>query len=129
LSAYLGAVFLVLGFIALLKVLGLVERSKRVVATSRAAMSTLSDGALDDAQKEAAMQTHAKSLGLDFVFLAAGLAVAVLAPAGVIFLLDGAGVLSFDAVVDATFSLELILGGTLLMVIVFWLDGRRRRGV
>jgi hypothetical protein len=47
----------------------------------------------------------------------------------VIFLLDGAGVLSFDAVVDATFSLELILGGTLLMVIVFWLDGRRRRGV
>ncbi len=58
-SAYLGAVFLVLGFIALLKLLGLVERSRRVVATSRAAMSALSDKTLDDDQKEAAMQTHA----------------------------------------------------------------------
>ena len=128
-SAYLGAVFLVLGFIALLKLLGLVERSKRVVATSRAAMSTLSDGELDDAQKEAAMQAYARSLGLDFVLLTAGLAVALLAPAAVIFLLDRVGVLSFDAVIGATFSLELILGGTLLMVIVFWVDGRRRHGV
>ena len=128
-SAYLGAVFLVIGFIALLKLLGLVERSRRVVATSRAAMSALSDETLDDDQKEAAMQSHAKRLGLDFLLLTAGLAVALLAPAGVIFLLDRAGVLSFDAVISATFSLELIFGGTLLMIIVFWMDGRRRHGV
>jgi hypothetical protein len=129
LISYLGAVFLVLGFIALLKLLGLVERSKRVVATTRAAMSTLSDRELDDTQKEAAMQAHAKSLGLDFVVLAAGLATALLAPAGGILLLDRAGVLSFDAVIGATLSLELVLGGTLLMVLVLWLDGRRRDGV
>jgi hypothetical protein len=129
LSAYLGAVFLVAGFIVMLKLLGLVERSRRVVATSKAAMAALSDKELDDDQKEAAMQTHAKSLGLDFVLLTARLAIALLAPAGVILLLDRAGVLSFDAVISAVFSLELILGGTLLTVIVFWVDGRRRHGV
>ena len=128
-SAYLGAIFLVVGFIVMLKLLGLVERSRRVVATSKEALAALSDKELDDGQKEAAMQTHAKSLGLNFVLLAAGFAMALLGPAGVIWLLDRAGVLSFDAVISAAFSLELIFGGTLLTVIFLWVDSRKRRGI
>ena len=65
---YAGAIFLVIGFIIVLKVFKLVEKSTRVIDISRRAVADLRSSELDDDAKESAMQSHAKQLfGLFFL--------------------------------------------------------------
>ena len=72
---YAGALFLVIGFIAILKIAGLVEKSTRVIAISKQAVAVLRDEGMSDDEKENLMQGHAKQLaGLFFLLTIGGLA-------------------------------------------------------
>jgi len=126
--AYAGATFIVIGFAMIINVLGLVEKSMKVIATCRDSVRVLSDRSLDDDHKEAAMQANAKILGWFFLVFLVGGAVALVAPTAVIWLLDFFGLISFDAVMEAILSIEFIVVGSLLAVAILWIGNRRRHG-
>jgi len=125
--SYAGAGCMMVTFVVLLRVLGVAERSRRVLAISRRAFEDFRSSELDDDAKEEAMQAHAKVLGALFVVLTLSVAVCVTAPLAVIWLLDLATVLSFDEVLTAALTWQLIAGGTLLAVALAWLDNRPHR--
>lgn len=117
---YAGAVFLVIAFVFILEALKLPARAGEVVAISQGSLGTLRDPALSDAEKEKSLQRHAVRLFALFFQLALGGAAALLLPAGVIWLLDRAGVVSFDGVIGVASSWTFILASTLVVVLVLW---------
>jgi hypothetical protein len=119
--AYGGAVFVGLTFIALLKTFKLLETAPHVTAVSTLAFRDLRDPLLDDEAKEVRMRGHAKALGLLFMRLTVGTLAAVAAPLGVVWLLDAAGVVSLNRVLDALASWPLLVAGTLGMMAQLWL--------
>ena len=128
-SSYIGAIFLVVGFIVLLHVFDLVTKSIRVINLSKKSLSDFSNPELNDDQKEELMQEYAKQIGLLFILLTVGAAVALLAPAAIVWVLDKMGLMSFDDVMQLILSWEFIIGGTILMIITLWLGKRRKSGV
>ena len=123
---YLGAAILVIGFVVCLKLFGLVERANSVFALSRESMAVLKNADMDDDAKEAAMQSHAKKLFGLFFTLTLGCVLALALPAGIVWLLDLAGVMSFDAVIEFTISWEFLLATTALLVLVVAVKGRKK---
>lgn len=113
---FAGAIFVIVSFLVLVNWFGLVERSMRVFAVSKQAMGDLTDPALDDDSKETAMRLHGKTLTILFLLLTAGGFGAVVAPLGVIALLDAAAILLFDDVMDALLSWWMIATAIVLMV-------------
>jgi hypothetical protein len=71
------------------------------------------------------MQAHAKRLFVLFFLLTLGAAAALLLPVGVIWLLDGAGVFSYDGVLRVLLSWEFLLGTTAGAALFFWTRSRR----
>lgn len=115
---YAGAVFLVIGFIFILKILRLVDHSTRVVNISKRAIEDLRSAELDDDAKESAMQSHAKHLfGLFFLITLGGVA-AVCLPIGVIWGLDRLQLVSIDAVLGVALSWPFLIVTTALISIV-----------
>ena len=127
-TAFAGAAFVIVGFLVLMALFGLVERSLRVVAVSKQATRDLTDSSLDDDAKESAMRVHAKTLGGLFVLLTAGAAAAVGAPLGVIAILDAAAVLSFASVMEALLSWWMIAAAVVLTGAVSVFGKRRSDG-
>lgn len=124
---YAAAIFLVIAFIWILKISRIVENSARVVSITRNSIADLRNPALDDDAKEAAMQTHAKHLfGLFFLITIAG-ASAVLAPLGVIWVLDRFDLLSLDGVVGVTLSWQFLLASTLVISLLLFAARRSRQ--
>jgi hypothetical protein len=121
-SAYGGAAFVGLAFISLLKAFRLLEKAPRVMAISAHVLRDLRDPQLDDAAKEVRMRDHTKALGVLFARLAGGLLVALAAPIGVVWLLDAAGVVSLNGVLDALSSWPMLIGGTVGVMGQLWLD-------
>lgn len=124
-----GGLLVIIGFVLIAKYSGLVEKSLQVVAVSRQALSVLHNSELSDDDKEVAMRAYAKTLGRLFIVLTIGTTIALLSPVGVIWLLDATGLLQLEAVLDALMSPTLILGGTLMMIIVSQIGGKKRDGV
>ena len=114
---YIAAVFIVVAFVVLLKVLGLYEKSLKVVSISRSAASELADTNKNDEQKEQAIQAYARSLGGLFIKLAAGITVAILFPLGLVWLLDVAGLLMLDRVISIASRWEFLLAGLVLALL------------
>ena len=115
---YVGAMFLVVGFIFILKISRLVEKSTRVIDISKEAVAILRDAERSDDAKEAAMQSHAKQLtGLFFLITLGGIA-AVFAPVAVIWGLDRLELVSLDAVLNVALSWPFLVATTMLIVIV-----------
>ncbi|MCA9257071.1 MAG: hypothetical protein KDA33_15585, partial [Phycisphaerales bacterium] len=100
----LGAVFLVAGFVAVIRALGLAETGRHVVAEARQSVSVVRNGALGDDQKEKALQQSAKKLFRSFFTLALGGAAALFAPLLVVWIADALGWISLNAVIDASLS-------------------------
>ena len=119
-----GAVFVIAGFLFLMTLFGLVERSARVFVVSKAATRDLTDSTLDDDAKETAIRAHAKTLGGLFVLLALGGFGAVVAPLGVIALLDAFAIVSFDNVMNALMSWWMIGAAAIVFAAVV---ARKRR--
>ena len=115
---YAGAIFLVIGFIFILKISGLVEKSTRVIDISKQAMSQLRNSELSDDDKEIAMQAHSKKLvGLFFLITIGGIA-AVFLPFAVIWGLDWLGLISVDAVLGVALSWPFIIVTSIVIIVV-----------
>jgi hypothetical protein len=122
---YAGAIFLVVGFIVILKVSRLVEKSTQVIDISRQAIAILRDAERSDDDKEVAMQSHAKHLaGLFFLITLGGIA-AVFAPVTVIWGLDRLGLVSLDGVLSVALSWPFLIATTVLIVIVLFVKRAR----
>ena len=122
-EGWLGASLLVAGFLALCRLLGLLASARRVLDISNAAFTVMGNPTLDEDTREQEMQRHAISLFGLFLRLFVGGAVAVLIPAGCLWLLDLAGWLSLEASLDTGFSLTFILLVTVVSIIT-WLAWR-----
>ena len=112
--ALAGAIFLVVGFVSLVRMFGLVRRSGEVFDLARASLAVLRNSSLDDAAKESALQSHATRLFSLFFLLTAGAGLALALPAGIIWILDVLQVVSLRAVLDVTLSWQFLLGSTLV---------------
>jgi len=112
--ALAGAIFLVVGFLALVRMFGLVRRSGEAFDLARASLAVLRNSSLDDAAKESALQSHATRLFSLFFLLTAGAGLALALPAGIIWILDVLQVVSLHAVLDVTLSWQFLLGSTLV---------------
>lgn len=122
---YAGAIFLVVGFIVILKISRLVEKSTRVIAISKRAVAELRDVELSDDAKESAMQNHAKQLAGLFVLITMGGTAAVLVPIAVIWGLDQLALVSIDAVFNVALSWPFFVGTTVLIVIMLVVNRAR----
>lgn len=120
-----GAAFLVVGFVWLLEALKLPGKAKEAVGIGRRSLAALRDPDLADEGKEEALQRFAIRQFVLFFQLAVGGFAAVFLPAAVIWLLDLAGVLSFDAVMGLATSWEFLLASTLAVTSALWLISRR----
>jgi hypothetical protein len=114
---YAGAIFLVIGFIFILGITGLVEKSTRVIDIAKQAVTELRDSELSDDDKELAMQSHAKQLGKLFLLITLGGLAAVFLPLAVILGLDRLTLISIDAVLDVALSWSFLGVTTVLMVV------------
>lgn len=118
--AWLGGLILVVGFLAFLRLFGLVEKSQRVMGIAGAAMAVVRNPALSDRDKETAMQAHARQLFGLFGWLSLGGGLAVLVPLGVVWLLERVGLMSLTAVIDTTLSPLFIIVTVVLSCGYFW---------
>jgi len=116
-----AALFLVLGFLALLAALRVPSRAGDVVSRSRQALADLRSATMDELEKEQAVQAHAKALFGSFFVITALSAVALAAPAGVVWLMAASGLVDFDAALDATLSWPVLGGATVAGLAVVWL--------
>ncbi len=111
----IGGIVLVVGFVVFLKLFGVVERSRKVIETSKSSMGIINDRNLDDYQKESALQQHAKELLLQFLLILAGSAAAFFISYGIIWLMELSDLVKVDEVIELTLSLKFIAS----IVIIF----------
>jgi hypothetical protein len=123
--ALAGAIFLVVGFVALVKAFGLVRKCGEVLALARSSLAVLRNPALDDDAKESALQSNAMKLFSLFVLLTGGAALALALPAGLIWILDVLHIVSLRAVLETTLSWQFLLASTLIGVVAWHLMHRR----
>jgi len=124
-TALAGATVLAAGFLLLVRLFRVVERSGEAVATARLALSDFRHPGLDDDAKEVALQRHARRLFALFAAITLGGAAAIGLPAVLVWLLGQSGLVSFDAVLATALSWPFILGGTGLGIAAFALMRRR----
>ena len=122
---YAGAIFLVIGFIFILKISGLVEKSTRVINISKQAMSQLRNPELSDDDKELAMQAHSKKLVVLFFLITIGGIAAVFLPFAMIWGLDHLGLISVDAVLGVALSWPFIVVTSVVIIVVLVIKRKR----
>lgn len=124
--SYIGAIILVIGFIVLIKYLKVFEKSSKVLIIAKQSIVIISDSKSSDLQKEIAMQKNAKELLLLFLIITLGSFIALAIPSALVWLMELAGVLSFQSVIDTTLSWAFIVGSIIISVVVMWLMGRKK---
>lgn len=122
---YAGALFLVIGFVFILKIAGLVEKATRVISISKQAFAVLRDAGMSDDEKEILMQDHAKQLALLFFLLTVGGIAAVFLPFAVIWAFDLAGWISVDAVLAVALSWPFITATSIVIIVAFVVNRKR----
>jgi len=122
---YAGAIFLVVGFVVVLKIAGLVEKATRVIDISKHAVAILRDPAMSDDDKESAMQSHAKQLAGLFLLLTLGGVAAIFLPLAVIWVFDRLELLSIDAVLHVALSWPFIIATTVVIILVLVVKRKR----
>jgi Na+-translocating ferredoxin:NAD+ oxidoreductase RnfD subunit len=120
-TAFLGAVALVIGGIALMKVFGVFSRALQAVHTSRSALEVMNDPAYGDDRKAALLQAYSISLLRSFVDLLIRGVGSIAIPVGLLWTLECAGLLSLEAVWDLMRSWAFLLGGGIAAMAAFWL--------
>ena len=124
-TEYAGAIFLVVGFIVVLKLFKLVDKSNCVINISRQAVADLRNTELDDDAKELVMQRHAKQLfGLFFLITIGGIA-AVFLPLAIIWGLDRLHIVSLDAILGVALSWPFVIAATVLITVAFFINRAR----
>jgi hypothetical protein len=121
---FLGAVLIVGGMVGLIQVAGLFPRAVRAMHTSRAAFHVINDSELADERKESLLQKYSLSLLKSFLDLSVRGAAAILIPIVALWIVDVAGILSFNAVLDLALSWPFLIGGLAASIAVSWLFER-----
>ena len=122
-----GEIVLILGFMILLKVFGLIGRTKKVTGVARSALEVVRDRDLDDRQKEAATQKYAKELFSLFIVIAGASLIALGIPLGIVWIMELANLLTVAEVISATLTLEF-LGIAVVLSVGMFLWGKTRFG-
>ncbi len=117
----IGAVWLVVGFITLVKILDLFRKSTDAIGVAKLAYADFKNPRLSDDAKEIALQGYAKKLFSLFWRITFGIMVALGLPIGLLWLLEQINMLSLNAVMATTLSWEFLLVSTLFAVVVFWI--------
>ena len=125
-SDFLGACFLVVGFLLGMRLLGLVGKATEVIRVSRMAVADLGNPELDDSAKELALQEHAKRLLVLFLLLSFGSFLSLALPLVFVWLLERLNVLRVRSVMATALSWEFVLFSTVILTAVAWL-GRQAR--
>jgi hypothetical protein len=120
-TALFGAVFLVIGMIALMKVFGLFPRGLQAVRTARQALGVMYDPACGEDRKESLLQAYSIALLKAFVDLSIRGVGSLAIPVGLLWGLEFAGVLSLEAVLALTRSWPYLLGSVIAAIVVVWL--------
>ena len=120
-TSFFGALFLVIGVIALMKVFGLCPRALQAVCTARSALDVMHDPACGDDRKESLLQAYSVSLLRSFVDLLIRGVGSLVIPVGLLWGLEFASVLSVEAVLELTRSWPFLLGGVIAASAVLWL--------
>lgn len=121
-----GAVFLILSFLILARILDIPARAAEVVARGRRALAELKDPGLSDRQKERTVRAHALRLLLLFFLITGSAAVSLGVPVAVLALLELSGLVELESVFRTTMSFE-ILAGAVVGAAAAALFSRRRR--
>jgi hypothetical protein len=120
-TSFFGAVLLVIGVMALMKVFGLFPRALQAVRTSRSALEVMTDPECGDDRKESLLQGYSVSLLRSFVDLLIRGVGSMVIPVGLLWMLEFAGLLSLEAVWALTRSWAFLLGGVIAAIVAFWL--------
>ena len=115
---WLGAFFLVVGFVVLAQLFGLVERSRNVVTIARRSLKVIRSKRLSDEAKELQLQKNSQQLFLLFFILASGGAMAVLLPMGLLWFCDRLGWLSLSSVLNTVVSPLFIITSSIVAILV-----------
>jgi hypothetical protein len=113
----IGAVVILAGFAGLFIVLRLPDHARRALTLTGTALSVLGNPTLDDDAKEEALQQTAKRLFVVFFTIVLAGSAALLVPAGVVWLADRAGLLSFETVMRIALSWPFLIGSTMVMTL------------
>jgi hypothetical protein len=116
---WIAAVFLVVGFVFLIKRFKLLGKTRDVVSISRHSMEVIRHPGLSDEIKEAKLQQDAKKLFRLFFILLFGGAAAILLPIGMVWLASLIHLVSLELVFDVVLSLPFIIAGSLFAVLFF----------
>lgn len=117
--SWIGAAFLVLGLVVLIRRFGLADKAGEVVTVSRRSFGAIQSSVLSDDAKEAALQKDAKRLFGLFLVLASGGAAAVLLPVGLLWLFEQLGWISLQSVFSITVSPVFLIISSVLAVLAF----------
>ena len=118
---WLGAAFLVVGFVVLVRVFGLVERSAEVVTVARSSFDVIRSAELSDDEKEATVQKNAVQMFRLFFVLALGGAMAAVLPLGLVWVCDLVGLISLQSVLDAAMSPAFLITSGVLAALALCL--------
>jgi hypothetical protein len=120
-TSFFGAVLLVIGVTALMKVFGLFPRALQAARTSRNAIEVMTDPECGDERKESLLQGYSLALLRLFVELSIRGIGSIALPVGLLWVLENAGLLSLGAVLDITRSWAFLLGCVIAVTAAFWL--------
>ncbi len=120
------ALFVVVGFAGTLEYLNLPDHARGVGARSQDALAVLRNDALDDREKEEALQGHARRLFGLLGILLGGSLLALGGPLAVVWGLERIGVGSFGAVLGILQRLDF-LAATIVVGLLGYLIVRRLR--
>ena len=121
---WIAAAFLVVTFVVVVRLFGLVEKSRNVVTVARRSLGVIRSSSLSDDAKEVALQRDAKQLFRLFFMLAFGGAAAVLLPMGLLWLCDQLGLISLASVLSAALSPAFIITSGTLAILALCLSSR-----
>lgn len=122
--AWSGAVFLVVALVILLRVFGLVDRSREVLRVTQESLAVVRNPDLSDAKKEKALQRNSLRLFKLFLVLSAGGAAALVLPLAVVWGGDRLGWISLGAVIDVTLSPVFLIGSAVFATAALFWSGR-----
>ena len=117
---WLCAIFLVLGFIIIGKVIGIIENGTRVFVVAKQSIGILQDANMDDLVKEKAIQGYAKELIKLFSLITIGSLIALMVPLGIVYLLSLVDIVSLSEVLELSFSWEFLALVLTASVLYFW---------